>query len=114
MLAQNPARIVLRTRREASRSASSRFPLPIVLPNTIAPPYAMPKARTEHSWRRTFTTEFAATMSSPRCPKITEYIEKAEPQTSSLPKAGRENFIKSKVSTLLNFKTFESENFMSF
>ena len=83
----------------------SLFPEPIDLPSIIAPAFAIPKHTTVPKFLATTTTAFAATISPPRCPIITEYIENAIPQTISLPKAGMEYFKKSKNRTLFVLKT---------
>ena len=83
MLPSTEVRKVSRSRRLASRSARAMSPAPIVLPRMIAVPFAMPKPSTEARLRIIETIEFAATMSSPRWPMMTAYIEKARPQTNS-------------------------------
>ena len=59
-------------------------------------------------------TEFAATISSPICPSITEYVAQAAPQTNSFPIAGREYFRKSLVRSLFLHYIAESESLTSF
>ena len=61
----------------------------------IAGVLAMPKQRIVPKFRTTMTKELAATASVPRCPIITEYMEKATLQEISFPRAGRESFTKS-------------------
>ena len=67
----------------------------------MPPALARPKQRIVPKLRTTAAREFAATASVPRCPIITEYMEKARPHTTSLPMAGSESFIKSVKSSLL-------------
>lgn len=86
----SPPRKVILQNREASAFTCSRWPSPIVLPSRIAPALAMPNQTTVPKFLATMTTALAATISLPRWPMITEYIEKASPQDTSLPKAGRE------------------------
>ena len=59
------------------------------------------KQKTDPMFRTTVTSEFAATASVPRCPRITEYMEKATLQERSFPSAGSDNLIKSFNKTLL-------------
>ena len=61
----------------------------------------MAKQKTEPILRTTVTRELAATASVPRCPRITEYMEKATLQERSFPRAGSDSRMKSLNSTLL-------------
>ena len=79
-------------------------------PRRIAPALAIPKQATVPKFRATTTTALAATISLPRCPIMTEYIENASPQETSLPKAGREYFIKSANKTLFRSKMAAGRN----
>ena len=61
----------------------------------------MAKQNTVPILRTTTTSELAATASVPRCPRITEYMENATLQDTSLQSAGRDRRMKSCVRTLL-------------
>ena len=73
----------------------------MICPSKMVPALAMAKQNTEPMFRTTATRELAATASVPRCPKITEYMEKATLQDRSFPSAGSDSRIKSFSSTLL-------------
>ena len=75
--------------------AFSRFPSPITFPSRIPPALATPKHSTVPIFLTTTTSEFAATASLPRWPRITEYIENSTPQERSFPSAGSDSFTKS-------------------
>ena len=81
--------VILQNRVESSFTVSIN-PAPMDLPRRMAPALARPKHTTVPRFLATITTALAATMSLPRCPMITEYMEKATPQETSFPKAGRE------------------------
>ena len=85
-----PLKKVILQKREASAFTRSVFPAPMDFPKRIAPALAIPKQTTVPRFLATTTTAFAATISLPRCPMMTEYMENATPQETSLPKAGRE------------------------
>lgn len=85
-----PAIKVTRQKREASVLTVSMRPVPMDFPSRIAPAFAMPKQATVSRFLATTTTALAATISLPRCPMMTEYMENATPHTTSVPKAGRE------------------------
>ena len=57
--------------------------------------------------------EYAATTSDPRCPIITEYIEKATPQVTSLIRAGIQSLTKSLDKTLFRTNIFRKSSFTS-
>ena len=90
-----PLKKVILQNRDASSFTLSIRPSPMAFPRRIAPALARPKQMTVPRFLATITTALAATMSLPRWPMITEYMEKASPQDTSLPKAGREYLIKS-------------------
>ena len=87
-----------------SERVSSSLPSPIFWPSSMPPALARPKQRMVPKLRTTVAREFAATASVPKCPIITEYMEKAKPQTTSLPMAGRASFTKSPKSSLFLIK----------
>ena len=68
----------------------------------------MPKPRT------TVTSELAATTSEPICPMITEYMENARPQITSLPIAGRDRRTKSCISSLFFLSMYRKFSLISF
>ena len=86
---------------EAYRLDFSRSPFPMICPRRMVPALAMAKQNTEPMFRTTVTRELAATASVPRCPRITEYMEKATLQDRSFPSAGSDKRIKSWNNTLL-------------
>ena len=105
-----PLTKVIRQNLEASDFTVSIRPAPMDFPRRIAPALAIPKQATVPKFRATTTTALAATISLPRCPIMTEYIENASPQETSLPKAGREYFIKSANKTLFRSKMAAGRN----
>ena len=54
----------------------------------MVPALAIAKQNTEPMLRTTVTRELAATASVPKCPRITEYMEKATLHETSFPSAG--------------------------
>ena len=96
-----PAIMVIFSILEAYTFDFSRSPFPITFPRRIVPALAIAKQNTEPILRTTVTRELAATASVPRCPRITEYMEKATLQEMSFPRAGSDSRTKSPNSTLL-------------
>ena len=95
-----PLTNVIQQKRDASSLTVSICPAPMAFPSRMAPALAIPKQTTVPRFLATTATALAATMSLPRCPMITEYMENPTPQETSFPKAGREYFIKSWNRTL--------------
>ena len=98
---------------DAYSFAFSRFPSPITFPSRIPPALATPKHSTVPIFLTTTTSEFAATASLPRWPRITEYIENATPQERSFPSAGSDSFTKSENSILLRMNMYHRSSLIS-
>ena len=98
---------------DAYSFAFSRFPSPITFPSRIPPALATPKHSTVPMFLTTTTSEFAATASLPRWPRITEYIENATPQERSFPSAGSDSFTKSENSSLLRINMYRRSSLIS-
>ena len=110
----SPTIVVDLIKRLALRFARGKSLAPICFPSRIAPPYAIPKNSTLVRSRIVDITEFAATISSPMWPSITEYVAQAAPQTNSFPIAGSEYFRKSRVRSLSLHKIAEKLSLTSF
>ena len=85
----------------------------MIFPSRMPPALAMPKHSTVPKFRTTTTKELAATASVPRWPIITEYMENATLQDTSLPRAGRESLTKSEKRSLFFINRYRKSSLMS-
>lgn len=94
--------------------AFGNFPAPNSLPTSIPPPEPIPSEKQATIFFTTVATEFAATASLPKCPKITEYAVKPNPQTISLQRIGDTYFQKFLLKETLQRISFFNFNFTRF